>query len=83
MRRAILLSALLVQTYNGTVSVVKDLDPRTCKIAACHLQMRATCLLSTCDDEGNQIYPSHQPGQQLGCSFNMSASTPVRVECIE
>jgi hypothetical protein len=71
---------LLVVTEGGTVSVVRDLDARTCKIAACKMRQQATCFPVQCDEGGNLIWPTAPSSL---CMSYLSPGRPKTVECIK
>jgi hypothetical protein len=75
-----LIEILLVQTYNGKVSITKDLTEHECKVIACRLDLQRTCMPAKCDDEGNLIYLL--PGMQ-SCTGSVSDYTPNRIECLK
>lgn len=72
--------SLLVQTENGTVSVVKDLDAKTCKQMACRLRLQTSCFPAACDEDGNTVY-----GTTIGnsCMRSVQGSDPKLVECLK
>jgi hypothetical protein len=73
-------TSLLVQTEGGSVSIVKELDARTCKIAKCELDKQTTCFPTKCDSEGNLQYVDPT---RSSCDMAGSSWRPKLVECLE
>lgn len=76
---SILFATLFVLAESGQVSIVKDLDDKTCKIMACKLRQLQSCLPSKCDEEGNFIYTN----TGNACSMHISKWMPRQIECIK
>lgn len=72
--------SLLVQTEGGTVSIVKDLDAKTCKIAACRLKLKTYCASVKCDENG-ELKINEPTGSYSTCSIDKSY--PILIECLE
>jgi hypothetical protein len=73
-------SSLLVQTENGTVSVVPNLTSRECKKLLCQFQIRMTCFPQNCDDDGNIV---ELPNATNTCGSFVRGSDPKLVKCLD
>jgi hypothetical protein len=71
---------LLVQSHNGTLSVIRDLDAKTCQQIICRLRLQTTCFPSRCTEDGEliQLNPSLKT-----CARVTTGNEPEMMECLK